>query len=130
MAKIQYKSKDEYLEVTINEKVTLKDIQTAWKRIDSKSPQHVNVLIHIKKFKGLEFKALIEDISSFLKHHSKIGKVAVVADGSLFKLAPPIMKKIFNTNLTHYETKEIAKAKKWISYKATQESKKSQKKAA
>lgn len=130
MAKIQYKKKDEYLEVTINEKITLKDIQTAWKRVDSKNSNKVNVLIHIKKFKGLELKALVEDINSFLKHHSKIGKVAIVSDGSVLKFAPVIMKKFFSTNLSHYETKDLAKAKKWIAYKAKHDSKSQSKKAA
>jgi uncharacterized protein YwgA len=130
MARIQYKKKEEYLEVIINEKVTLKDIQTAWNRVDSKSSNKVNVLIHIKKFKGLEIKALIEDINSFLRHHSKIGKVAIVSDSNVFKFAPTIMKKFFNTNLNHYETKNLIKAKNWITYNVKNENKKQPKKAA
>ena len=120
MTRVQYKSKEEYLEITVTDKLTISDVNTAWKRIETKTSSHVNVLIHVKEFKGMELKAIIADITYFLKHREKVGKVAFVGDGPIYKMAPALMKTLFKTNLSHYETKDLAKAKKWVSFKPQQ----------
>lgn len=74
-----------------------------------------NLLIHAKSFPGWEdFSAMTRHIQFVRNHQKMISKVAIVGDGVLLNLLPPLADVFVSARLRHFPEKALDRAKSWL----------------
>ena len=94
------------------------DFTTLAIRIDAYLEEHEalhGVLIHAKAFPGWkDFSALLAHLKFIRRHHQKIEKVAVVADGGFATVMPRIASHFVHAQVRHFDLGHEDTAWDWL----------------
>lgn len=107
---------EEVIAISVDDQLTADDYERCNRMIRLQEPvDKLKLYIEIDQWKGMTFKALLEDIKMGFKHYDKISKIAVASSEDWIKkwtqgsdlLTPGIDVKLFKTS-------ERAKAMSWL----------------
>jgi len=107
---------DFFIELSIKGKLTHKEVKQFTEKIEEILKEYkiasINLLVDLREIKGIELKALWEDIQFVFKHIDTIKKVAILGDNKFEEYSINAMDKIIQIDLSYFE--DYSLAHKWL----------------
>jgi hypothetical protein len=116
MMRIREITKD-YVTLEVSKKLVRQDydiVVPELERLMAVNDGHLNVLLELQDFKGWEPQALGREESFDVKRRHDFGRVAVVGEKSLEKLATRVSAPLFSGEIRFFPQDTLGEARQWL----------------
>lgn len=105
-----------YLEISFGGKLTKQDYETCLPVLEKAIAEHgkLRLLLVAKDFEGISLDAMFKDLRWDWKHRDDVEKCAVVAGGTMMKVATGLGALLYSGEMKQFEPAQLDEARKWV----------------